>query len=46
LKHQTGRQAAFTAGLLVARAKRVRQEVRNEFWNEWKRLKKRGNRAW
>jgi len=46
LKHQTGKQAAFTAGLLVARAKRQRQVVRDEFWSEWKRLKKRGKRAW
>ena len=46
LKHQTGKQAAFTAGLLVARAKRQRQEIRDEFWSEWKRLKKRGYRAW
>jgi CHAD domain-containing protein len=46
LKHQTGKQAAFTAGLLVARAKRQRQIVRDHFQSEWKRLKKRGNRAW
>jgi CHAD domain-containing protein len=46
LKHQTGKQAAFTAGLLVARAKRRRQEIRDEFWSQWKRLKKRGCRAW
>ena len=46
LKYGGGRQAAFTAGLLVARAKQRREEVRKEFWSEWKRLKKRGNRAW
>src|SRR5690242_2936352 len=46
LKYQRGQQAAFTAGLLVARANRQREEVREEFWSEWKRLKKRGNRAW
>ena len=46
LRHQTGKQAAFTAGLLVARAKRQRQEIREEFWSEWKRLKRRGRRAW
>ncbi|HKC96117.1 MAG TPA: CYTH and CHAD domain-containing protein [Nitrospira sp.] len=46
LKYQTGQQAAFTAGLLVARANQRREEVRNEFWSEWKRLRKRGQRAW
>ncbi len=46
LKYQGGQQAAFTAGLLVARANQQREEVREEFWSEWKRLKKRGNRAW
>jgi CHAD domain-containing protein len=46
LRHQTGKQAAFTAGLLVARAKRQRQEIRDEFWSQWKRLKRRGHRAW
>jgi CHAD domain-containing protein len=46
LQYQTGQQAAFTAGLLVARANQRREEVRKEFWSEWRRLKKRGNRAW
>jgi CHAD domain-containing protein len=46
LKYQTGQQAAFTAGLLVARANQQREAVRKEFWSEWKRLKKRGKRAW
>ena len=46
LKHQSGKQAAFTAGLLVARAERQRQIVREEFRAKWKRLKKRGKRAW
>ena len=46
LKYQGRRQAAFTAGLLAARAKHRREEVREEFWSEWKRLKKRGKRAW
>jgi len=46
LKYQGRRQAAFTAGLLAARANQRREEVREEFWFEWKRLKKRGNRAW
>ena len=46
LKYQGGQQAAFTAGLLVARANQQREEVREEFWSEWKRLKKQGNRAW
>ena len=46
VKHQTSKQAAFTAGLLVARAKRQRQEIREELWSEWKRLKKQGQRAW
>jgi CHAD domain-containing protein len=46
LKYQGRRQAAFTAGLLAARAKQRREEVRGEFWSEWTRLKKRGKRAW
>jgi len=46
LKYQTGQGAAFTAGLLVARANQRREEVRKEFWSEWQRLKKRGKRAW
>lgn len=46
LKYQGRRQAAFTAGLLAARAKQRRQEVRAELWPRWKRLKKRGNRTW
>jgi CHAD domain-containing protein len=46
LKYQTGQQAAFTAGLLVARASQQRDEVRKQFSSEWKRLKKRGKRAW
>lgn len=46
LKYHTGQQAAFTAGLLVARANQQREAVREEFWSEWKRLKKRGKRAW
>ena len=46
LKYQTGQQAAFTAGLLVARANQRREEVRQVFWSEWKRLRKRGKRAW
>jgi CHAD domain-containing protein len=46
LKYQGRRQAAFTAGLLAARANQRREEVREEFWSEWKRLKKRGKRAW
>jgi CHAD domain-containing protein len=46
LQDQGGQQAAFTAGLLVARANQQREEVRRKFWSEWQRLKKRGNRAW
>ena len=46
LKYHGNRQAAFTAGLLVERAKQRREEVRKKFWSKWKRLKKRGNRAW
>ncbi len=46
LKWQAGQQAAFTAGLLVARAGQQREEVRKTFWSEWERLKKRGKRAW
>jgi CHAD domain-containing protein len=46
LRYQAGQQAAFTAGLLVARASQRREEVRKEFWSEWRRLKKRGKRAW
>jgi CHAD domain-containing protein len=46
LKYQTGERAAFTAGLLVSRARQRRETVREEFWPAWKRLKKRGNQAW
>lgn len=46
LKYQGKRQAAFTAGLLAARAKQRREQVREDFWPAWKRLKKRGKRAW
>jgi CHAD domain-containing protein len=46
LRYRGGRQAAFTAGLLVARSKQRREDVRGKFWSKWKRLKKRGNRAW
>lgn len=46
LKYQGRRQAAFTAGLLAARAKQRREEVREEFWAEWKRLKRRGKQAY
>jgi CHAD domain-containing protein len=46
LKYQGRRQAAFTAGLLAARASQRREEVREDFWPSWKRLKKRGKRAW
>jgi CHAD domain-containing protein len=46
LKSQGKQEAAFTAGLLAARAKQRRDEVRAQFWSEWKRLKKLGKRAW
>jgi CHAD domain-containing protein len=46
LKNQGRRQAAFTAGLLAARATHRREKVREELWSSWKRLKKRGYRAW
>ncbi len=46
LKYEAGQRAAFMAGMLVERAVQRREEVRKEFWSEWKRLKKRGNQAW
>jgi CHAD domain-containing protein len=46
LKYQGRRQAAFTAGLLAARAAQRREELREAFWPQWKRLQKRGKRAW
>jgi len=46
LKYQGRRQAAFTAGLLAARAKQRREKVREDFWPAWKRLIKRGKRAY
>ena len=46
LKYEAGQRAAFTAGLLVARAGQRREGVRKEFRSEWKGLKKRGIRAW
>lgn len=41
-----GERAAFTGGLLVARAHREREEARDEFRTAWRRLKKRGKKAW
>lgn len=41
-----GERAAFVGGVLVARAHRQREEVRETFPSVWKRLKKRGKKAW
>ena len=41
-----GERAAFVAGLLVARAQQRREDVRNRFRAVWKRVKKRGKKAW
>ena len=41
-----GERAAFVAGLLVARANQQRDEVRRTFRSSWKRLRKRGKKAW
>jgi CHAD domain-containing protein len=41
-----GERAAFVAGILVARAHQQREEVRESFLSVWRRLKKRGKKAW
>jgi len=41
-----GERAAFAAGLLMARAHQRRDHVRDTFRAAWKRVKKRGKKAW
>lgn len=41
-----GERAAFVGGLLVARAHQRRDQVRDTFRSAWKRVNKRGKRAW
>jgi len=41
-----GERAAFAAGLLMARAHQRRDHVRDTFRSAWKRVKKRGKKAW
>ena len=41
-----GERAALVAGLLVARAEHRREDVRNRFRIVWKKVKKRGRKAW
>jgi len=41
-----GERAAFVAGLLMARAHQRRDHVRETFRSAWKRVKKRGRKAW
>jgi CHAD domain-containing protein len=41
-----GERAAFVAGLLMARAHQRRDEVLRTFRSAWKRVKKRGKKAW
>jgi CHAD domain-containing protein len=41
-----GERAAFVSGLLVARAQQRREDVRNRFPGVWRRVKKRGKKAW
>ena len=41
-----GEQAAFVAGLLMARAHQRREQVRDTFRSAWKRVNKRGKKAW
>jgi CHAD domain-containing protein len=43
---QPGERAAFVAGLLMARAHQRRDHVRDTFRSAWKRVKKRGKKAW
>jgi CHAD domain-containing protein len=46
VERQPGEKAAFVAGLLMARAHQRRDHVRNTFRSAWKRVKKRGKKAW
>ena len=41
-----GERAALVAGLLVARAEHRREDVRKRFRTVWKKVKKRGRKAW
>jgi CHAD domain-containing protein len=41
-----GERAAFVAGLLMARAHQRRDHVRDTFRSAWRRVKKRGKKAW
>lgn len=41
-----GERTAFVGGLLVARARQQRKDSRDLFQSAWRRLKKRGGKAW
>jgi CHAD domain-containing protein len=41
-----GERTAFVGGLLVARARQQREEARDGFRTAWRKLKKRGKKAW
>ena len=42
----SGERAAFLAGLMMARAQQRQWDVRKQFRSVWKRVKKRGKKAW
>ena len=46
LKRSPGDRASFVGGLLVARAHRRREEVREKYRSIWKRVRKRGKKVW
>jgi CHAD domain-containing protein len=46
LKHSTGRRAAFVAGRMIERQRARRTEAKAGMQKLWKRLLKRGKRAW
>jgi CHAD domain-containing protein len=41
-----GQRAAFTAGRMVERQRQRRDQARGVFWSLWKKVDKRGRRAW
>ena len=41
-----GQRAAFTAGRVVERQRQRRDQARAVFWSLWKKVNKRGRRAW
>lgn len=46
LKHSTNVRAAFVAGRMVERQRERREEARKNMHTLWKKLLKRGEKAW